>query len=79
MTNIPYDKIIELAGVLGVSPSFIMGWESVQLDPDTETAADVAWKISKDDNLAQALEVYFKMPPDKQKHVIETIYLLGGD
>ena len=36
ITNIPSDKIENMAKVCGVSPSYIMGWEITWLEPEPE-------------------------------------------
>ena len=79
ITNVPSDKIEAIAKVLDVSPVFLMGWD----EKDTKTAmdeintADVSSRLRDDKDMVQALKVYFKMPPEKKKHVIETIHLIG--
>lgn len=43
ITNIPYEKLISISDVLGVSPAFLMGWETPEAhNDDPELLADVA-------------------------------------
>lgn len=79
IANMRRDKIALVAHALNVSPSFLMGWD----EKDTETAlgeidtSEVSLRLRDDKDMVQALKVYFKMPPEKKKHVIETIHLIG--
>lgn len=79
ITNVPSDKIEAIAKVLDVSPAFLMGWDDDDLliAEDAADAAEVSLHLRGDKDMVQALKVYFKMPPEKKKHVIETIHLIG--
>lgn len=37
------------------------------------------WYIAKDRDLMEALKVYKKLPPEKKKHVVDNIRLLGAE
>ena len=77
--QVPYRAIVAYAERFQVSPAYIMGWD----EKDTEAAlgeidtSEVSLRLRDDKDMVQALKVYFKMPPEKKKHVIETIHLIG--
>lgn len=41
VANIPYNKIEEIAKILGVSPVYLMGWENYYSDEATELAHEM--------------------------------------
>ena len=74
------NKVALLASALGVSPSYLMEWDEQEMKSAEESAdaAVVSLQVRNDKDMVQALKVYFKMPPDKKRHVVETIHLIGG-
>ena len=77
--DLPQSKVIAFAKALRTTPKYLMGWD----EKDTEAAlgeidtSEVSLRLRDDKDMVQALKVYFKMPPEKKKHVIETIHLIG--
>lgn len=80
ITNIPSNRIEDLARILGTTPSYIMGWDEDDVRTAEEAAdiADVSLRLKDDKDMVQALKVYFTMPPDKKHHVVETIHMIGS-
>ncbi|MBR0090609.1 MAG: helix-turn-helix transcriptional regulator [Lachnospiraceae bacterium] len=79
ITNIPSNRIEELARILNVSPEYIMGWDEnkERIAKESVDAAEISLALHDDPALVQALKVYLKLPPDKKRHVIDSIHLLG--
>jgi transcriptional regulator with XRE-family HTH domain len=62
VTNIPMDKIAQMAQLFGVTPAYIMGWEE-------ETPEEP--KLSEGERLV--LEAFRQIPEEQQKHFLEII------
>ena len=62
VTNIPMDKIAQMAQLFGVTPAYIMGWEE-------ETPEEP--KLSEGERLV--LEAFRQIPEEQQKHFLEMI------
>ena len=63
VTKIPYDKIELLANALGTTPSYLFGWEQ-------KNSTD---KMVLTDGEKKILELFRRIPEDKQDMVIEMI------
>lgn len=75
--DLPQSKIFLLAKALGVTASELMGDDGV-----TPSAEDLGKMLSDqmgDREMMEALPVYIGLTPEKKRHVIDTIYLLGSD
>ncbi|MCI8670166.1 MAG: helix-turn-helix transcriptional regulator [Lachnospiraceae bacterium] len=72
ITNIPTDKIEDIAKILETSPAYLMGWDEFS---DEEAFLDM--KISKDYELKQAIKKYYKLDNRKKKYVLDLINLLN--
>ena len=64
VTNIPYDKLELLSKALGVSPAFLFGWD------EKENSLDERQLTEGEKTL---LDLFEKVPEDKQAMVIEMI------
>lgn len=64
VTNIPYDKIVLLSNALGVSPSYLFGWQEKENSPS---------EVQLTEGEKTMLELFNKIPKDKQAMVIEMI------
>lgn len=64
VTNIPYDRIVLLSTTLGVTPSYLFGWEEKEKAP-TER------QLSEGQRLL--LDLYDQLPEDKQRMFIEML------
>lgn len=62
VTNIPMDKIAQMAQLFGVTPAYIMGWEE-------ETPEEP--KLSEGERLV--LEAFRQIPEEQQKYFLEMI------
>ena len=57
VTNIPYDKVVEMANALGVTPAYIFGWEG----PSAEERLLNAYINNAQDQ--EFLDLYHKADP----------------
>ncbi len=83
ITNIPSDKIEELAKLFGVSPSYLMGWDEQEqnngqqngyyIDPDT---AQKVQEIYEDPELRILFDAKRDLSPEDLDFVVRTINLL---
>lgn len=64
VTNIPYDKIVLLSKALGVSPSYLFGWDEKENSPS---------EVQLTEGEKTMLELFNRIPKDKQAMVIEMI------
>ena len=62
VTNIPYDKIVLLSKALGVSPSYLFGWE--EKNPSEPKLTEVE---------SLMLELFRKIPEDKQSEALDLL------
>ena len=58
VTNIPYDKIELLSEALGVTPSYLFGWEEKENSPD---------ELQLTEGEKALLEIFRLIPADQQK------------
>lgn len=65
VTNIPSDKIQIIAKVLGISPSYLMGWEHALTD-------DIAYLLS-DDILLDNIKKLRKLNKEHQQTIFDNI------
>ena len=64
VTNIPYDKIVLLSKALGVSPSYLFGWDEKNVSP-TEPELSEGEKMM--------LELFRRIPEDRQAAALELL------
>lgn len=63
VTNIPYDRIESLASALGVSPSYLFGWEEKK-SPD---------ELQLTEGEKMLLEMFNRVPEEQQQLVLQMI------
>lgn len=64
VTNIPYDKIVLLSEALGVSPSYLFGWEESKNSPGEPQLTEGEMLL---------LNLFRQVPENRQKFVIQMI------
>ena len=64
VTNIPYDKIELLAEALGVTPSYLFGWEEKEKSPDEPTLTEGETVL---------LDLFRRVPEEQQQLVLQMI------
>lgn len=57
VTNIPSDKIEEIAKILKVSPSYLMGWEENLTDENTDLIPDILSDIILTDHVKKLMKL----------------------
>lgn len=69
VTNIPYDKIVLLSEALGVSPSYLFGWEESKNSPGKPQLTEGEMVL---------LDLFRRVPEDKQQLVLQMIRVALG-
>ena len=64
VTNIPYDKIVLLSKALGVSPSYLFGWDEKKDSPS---------EVQLTEGEEMMLELFRKIPVDRQPEALELL------
>lgn len=64
VTNIPYDKVVEMARALGVTPAYIFGWD----EPGTETRLLEAYINNA--QTQEFIDLYQNADPEIQQAVL---------
>ena len=74
ITNIPSDKIEEIAKVLNVSESCLMGWENkeIELINEEEKGKSLA-KLIANENMLDAVVKLSKLQPEVKEKVVNLI------
>ena len=74
ITNIPSDKIEEIAKVLNVSESCLMGWENkeIELINEEEKGKSLA-KLIANENMLDAVVKLSKLQPEDKEMVVNLI------
>lgn len=74
--NIPYEKIVALAAVYGVSPGYIVGWEdeSVMFSKDS---ANMLMDILEKPELALLMQTVIDLPEEYIEKVLKYTMLLS--
>lgn len=67
VTNIPSDKLEELARVLNSTPEYILGWEQVQKKADT--ISDVVLRMKSDPEFLSLVEAMYALDSEKVRSV----------
>lgn len=62
VTNIPYDRIVQISNALSVSPAYLFGW-------DEQTPTVTQETMSDDERML--IELYRQIPAEKQAAAIE--------
>lgn len=78
LVDLPQSKIRAFAKALETTPARLMGWdeEKERTARESVDAAEVSLKLRDDPEMVQALKIYFSLPPDKKRHVIDSIRIL---
>ena len=71
VTNIPYDKIVEISNALDVTPGYLMGWE----DTENSTAASETLinLYIKNEQDREFMELYHKASPELRQAVLAAL------
>ena len=64
VTNIPYDKIVLLSNALGVSPSYLFGWDEKESSPS---------EVQLTEGEKMLLDLFSRVPEDQQHLVLQMI------
>lgn len=69
----------KMGQVLGVSAPYLMGFDEIPTlqEEFTTASASLVGKIRQDKDLTEALMIYFSLPKDKKKYVIDLIKMLA--
>lgn len=70
VTNIPYDKIVLLSNALGVTPSYLFGWEE-------NTSSPAEPELSEGEKAL--LKLFRRVPKDQQDLVLNMIQAALGN
>lgn len=68
ITNIPSDKIEAIARLAGLSPSYLMGWDTPEQESAAETGTTLG-KAARDPDQINLLKNYQALNVDGQKEV----------
>lgn len=74
VTNPTVEVIAALAGALGVSPAYLLGWSDIPLPGDTIAEARVPYTV--DPNVQALLDLYEDLDPANQAIALEIINTL---
>ena len=69
VTNIPSDKIEEIAKITHVSPAYIMGWEDNLNNADTDIIAD----IYSDMNMLESVKKLISLSKEHKQTIYDNI------
>lgn len=75
INDVSTTKAKKFSKVLGCSLKELMGWEKAPEEVKQDAAFHA--RILRDQELLEALKVYYKLPDVQQKIVIDLIYSLG--
>lgn len=74
----PHDRLEKIANYLEVSSDYLSTGEEKSMEEKYgEELTHLFAEIRSDDSLRKALPKYFKLPKNKQKHVLELIEMLS--
>lgn len=67
VTNIPSDKLEEMAKILGTSPTYILGWDNDEEDTrkKIDVTTDILIRMEKDKNFSDLIKILYKMDDSK--------------
>lgn len=71
------DKLELIADYFNVSLNFVMYGEEPEMSKYSTEMAHLVSKIRNDAELSKALLLYFELPENKKKHVVDTIKILS--
>lgn len=71
ITNIPSDKLENIANVLEVSPAYLMGWTASIANALNTTSPKLVANIMKNDKIKRLLDVFSKLSCESQKSVMD--------
>lgn len=69
VTNIPSDRIENMAKVLDSTPEYILGWEKIQKNNDI--MADIVVRMRMDDDFLSVVEKVYKITDKEQLQSVE--------
>ena len=71
VTNIPSDRLEEMAEILGTTPGYILGWEEIQNKNDAIT--DIIVRLRTDKEFFETVELLHYLDDEKLKNVKQTL------
>ena len=71
------DKLQLIADYFGVSLNYLMYGEEPEMSKYSTEMAHLVSKIRNDAELSKALLLYFELPENKKKHIVDTIKILS--
>lgn len=74
VTNIPSNIVERMSHALNCSPGYIMGWGNQFRDEDALIVA----KVRTDTEITEALKIYFSLPQEKKKYIVDFIKMIGN-
>ena len=74
IANMKRDKIADLAKALGTTPAYLMGWEE-----ETEEKKDSPTELQLSEGEKMLLDLFNRVPEDKQKLVLQMIRAALGN
>jgi repressor LexA len=60
VTNIPSDRVEEMARILETSPEYILGWEQAQIEENNDLIIEVVVKMRTDEDFSNAVASLLK-------------------
>lgn len=79
ITNIPSDKLEKAAAALGVTPSYLMGWDESDRLSDSNAVADANFIIHMDDDTKKIMVNYQKLDNNHKELLKKYLELLNKD
>lgn len=79
ITNIPSDKLEKAASALGVTPSYLMGWDESDRLSDSNAKLDAGLIVNMDDEARKLLIEYKKMDETHKELLMKYVELLNKD
>jgi repressor LexA len=60
VTNIPSDRVEEMARILETTPEYILGWEQPKIEENNDLIVEVVVKMRTDENFSNAVAALLK-------------------
>ena len=67
--DVPQNKIVKFADVLGTTPAVLMGWVDEETDQKNDARVSIAFQSSYDKELFEMVEKLSKLTPEKRQVV----------
>lgn len=74
--ELPQKKIADIAKALKTSPSYIMGWDDVETQKKNDIAADIAVRLSTDDEFLSVVSILAEFDSDKLQKARQILHIL---